>query len=248
MPSKFVLRFDDIAPGMDWEKFAQFETLAKELDISLLLGVVPDCRDKKLSIGPQRDEFWDAVRGWARLGWTIAQHGYTHQYVTKDAGIFGVGRKSEFAGRASDEQFALLAAGKKIMCEQGVWHPVFMAPGHSLDMVTVEALAKLGFKYLTDGYGAYPYKIDDLVALPQLFSAPIHFGFGVYTICLHVNNMSNEQISKMLNFLRMNSDRMISFDQAVAMSCKIPGVAPAVRLATSALLRTVRNVRYVGAI
>ncbi|MGZ4819998.1 MAG: DUF2334 domain-containing protein [Limisphaerales bacterium] len=247
MHSRFVLRLDDIAAGMDWKKFEVFESLARELDLPLLVGVVPDCVDPKLAVGPAKAEFWDVVRGWSMLGWTIAQHGYRHEYHTKEGGLFGVGRKSEFAGRRPDEQLAALEAGKEIMVREGVWQPVFMAPGHSLDLPTLSCLASLGFKCITDGYGVYPYSLGDLVAVPQLFSVPTHFGFGVYTICLHVNRMSEGQIAKVVKFVRANRKSFISFEEAAAAKCVVPGVAAVVRVASSLVLRAVRGVRHRGA-
>jgi predicted deacetylase len=243
MPSKFILRFDDIAPGMAWSRFSAFDALASELDIPLLVGVVPHCLDSKLTREPAKANFWDVVRVWAGRGWTIAQHGYTHQYVTKIPGILAIGNKSELAGLDYQEQYAKLKAGKDILVQQGVWQPVFMAPSHSFDYITLQALSDLEFYYLTDGYGVYPYKIGALTAVPQLFGSPAHFGFGVYTICLHVNNMSEAQIQNMLCFMREQREQFISFDNAVAMGSPLPGVAMASRFVTSAILRIIRNSR-----
>jgi predicted deacetylase len=248
MASKFVLRFDDIAPAMDWQKFEVFESLARELDLPVLVGVVPDCVDPKLSVGPAKVNFWDIVRSWSALGWTIAQHGHTHQYVTKNGGMFGVGRKSEFAGLPANQQFAALEAGKNIMVSEGVWQPVFMAPGHSLDLVTIALLARLGFQFITDGYGVYPYPVGELIAVPQLFSVPIHFGLGVYTICLHVNRMSDVEIQRMVAFVRENRQRFISFEQAATTKCAVPGAAAMARTTTSVVLRSIRGLRHSGVI
>jgi len=43
MTTRFVIRFDDVTPGMAWSKFAPFDALAQELNIPYLIGVVPDC-------------------------------------------------------------------------------------------------------------------------------------------------------------------------------------------------------------
>lgn len=244
MPSKFIIRFDDIAPGMAWSKFSAFDTLAKELDIPLLVGVVPHNLDPTLAVEPVRHDFWDVVREWSARGWTIAQHGYTHQYVTRDPGILGIGPESELAGLSYRQQFAKLDAGKNILVQQGVWQPVFMAPSHSLDEVTLQVLKELEFCSLTDGYGVYPYKMDSLTAVPQLIEMPMHFGFGVCTICLHVNQMSQAQILKALRFVKAHRRQIISFEEALSISCPIPGVAPAIRFITSAALRKIRDFRF----
>jgi len=240
---KFILRVDDIAPGMAWSKFAEIDALAAELDISLLLGVVPDCQDPKLAVETPRTDFWDKVREWQARGCVIAQHGYTHRYVTKDPGLVSVRPQSEFAGLSYEEQFSKLKAGKDILVREGVWQPVFMAPSHSFDATTVRALAALGFKYLTDGFGVYAYPIGELTAVPQLFASPLQFGFGVYTLCLHPNNMSVEQRKKLLAFMQANKHRFLSFDEAAALDCAIPFLAPLMRFVTSFVLRQARLMR-----
>ena len=240
---KFILRFDDITPGMAWSRFDRFDALSRDLDLPLLVGVVPHCLDETLVVEPVRDAFWATIRGWASRGWTIAQHGFTHQYVTQDPGILRLGSKSELAGLSYEKQFAKLHSGKQIMIEQGVWQPVFMAPSHSFDDMTLRALADLDFKYLTDGCGVYPYKLGDLTAVPQLFASPVHFGFGVYSICLHVNTLNDAQIDKIIAFVQKNRARFISFDEAVSIKTSVPGVALAMRFLTSTPLRAMRRIR-----
>jgi predicted deacetylase len=240
---KFILRFDDITPQMAWSRFDRFDELSRELELPLLVGVVPHCLDETLVVEPARDAFWDTVRGWIDRGWCIAQHGFTHQYVTQDPGILRLGRKSELAGLPYEEQFAKLHSGKRILVEQRVWQPVFMAPSHSFDETTLRVLADLDFKYLTDGCGVYPYKLGKLTAVPQLFASPVHFGFGVYSICLHVNTLTEPQIDRVIAFVRKNRTRFISFDDAVNVRNEVPGVALAMRVLTSTPLRAMRRIK-----
>ena len=49
MGAKYIIRFDDIAPGMAWSKFSAFEDLLKELGIRPIIGVVPKCEDKMVA-------------------------------------------------------------------------------------------------------------------------------------------------------------------------------------------------------
>jgi len=243
MSAKFILRFDDIAPEMAWSKFSSFDALAIELDIPLLVGVVPHCLDSKLAREPAKDDFWDVVRGWVERGWAVAQHGYTHQYVTKNPGILAIGNKSELAGLSYEDQYVKLKAGKDILVQQGVWQPVFMAPAHSFDYITLQVLADLEFRYLTDGYGVYPYKMGGLTAVPQLFASSAHLDFGVYTICLHVNSMTQSQIQNILWFVRTHRNQFISFDSAVGMRSTSFGVSIASRVVTSVALRIIRKAK-----
>lgn len=243
MTRRFVIRFDDVTPGMAWSKFAPFDALAQELNIPYLIGVVPDCRDPALSVEPDRADFWDFVRERAACGWTVAQHGHTHRYVTAERGLLGIGRKSEFAGLPFAMQKEKLAAGKGLLVREGVWQPVFMAPSHSFDENTVEALDDLGFESLTDGYGFYPYKIRGLMAVPQHISKPIGVGFGVETVCLHVNSLSAEQIEWHIAAIRARRGSIISFSEALKVVAPIPLLAPITRFASELALKAIRSVR-----
>lgn len=240
---RFVLRFDDITPNMAWSKFYQFKQVLFELNIKPIIGVVPNCLDQKLSFESAPENFWEIIRNLAANNWTIAQHGYTHQYVTSDSGLLKINRKSEFAGLSYDEQFEKLRRGKDILVKEGVWQPVFMAPAHSFDTVTLSALADLNFTYLTDGYGVYPYQLGKLQALPNLFASPLSFGFGVYTICLHINSMSQIDIIKTITFIKEHDRQFTSFNGALSVNCSIPGFAVTTRNLSFLGLRIIRGFR-----
>ena len=241
--SRFVLRFDDVTPNMAWSKFSQFKQVLFELAIKPIIGVVPNCLDQKLSIESAPENFWEIIRNLAANDWTIAQHGYTHRYITHDSGLLKINRRSEFAGLSYDEQFEKLSCGKDILVKESVWQPVFMAPAHSFDAVTLSALAALNFKGLTDGYGVYPYQLGKLHALPNLFASPINFGFGVYTICLHINNMSQADITKTITFIKEHSGQFVSFNDALSIQCLMPSFAITIRHLSFLGLLTIRRLR-----
>jgi len=243
MTTRYLIRFDDVVPAMAWSRFAAFEKVAADLSLPFLIGVVPECRDPKLSVEPEHHNFWDWVRARKHAGWMIAQHGYQHLYETDARGLLGIGRKSEFAGLPYDVQVQKLAAGKEIMQREGVWSGVFMAPSHSFDEITVQALRDLEFTAITDGFGFYPYDIHGLMAVPQLVACPLGFGFGVETICLHVNTMGEEVIGRMIDFIRAHRKQIISFDEALQVKSSVPFIASVLRHVTSAALRARRAVR-----
>lgn len=241
--TRFILRFDDICPTMNWENFHQFEDfLLEESRIKPLLGVVPENRDPKLKVQDEQKDFWSRVSHWRDLGWTIAQHGYTHTYALSDGGILKIGNKSEFSGLPYAVQLKKIQLGQKILQAKGVWQPYFMAPSHSFDQETLRALKKLNFVAITDGYGVYPYVMDGVIAVPQLFATPRNFGFGIYTLCIHVNRMKQSQIDKTLNFMRTNATSFISFPDALSLQRNdIP--AKSMRLLSQGILRSIRLLR-----
>jgi predicted deacetylase len=241
--ARFIIRFDDVCPGMNWATFGRFLAFFDDHpSIRPMLGVVPDNRDPSLDVAPPADGFWDRVRDWRRRGWTIAQHGYTHQYTQQDGGLLGIGSKSEFAGLPYDEQLLKLRLGKEILEREGAWEPYFMAPSHAFDHATLRALGALGFEAITDGYGIYPYRIGGMKAVPQLFGSTMDFGAGVYTICLHCNRMPEARIVSLLGFMERNEGRIIDFPSALDIVAP-PVLGSVARVATSLAARSIRSVR-----
>jgi predicted deacetylase len=212
MKVKYILRFDDITPGMAMSKFLPLKHVLEELNIYSVLGVVPDCRDPKLYIEDGNSvDFFNYVRSWKKYGDTIAQHGTYHVYDSLNSGILKINKNSEFAGHEYDIQLEKLKSGKEILLRENVWQPYFMAPSHSFDKNTLKALSALGFEKLTDGYGFFPYRLCGVLLVPQLFSIPISFGFGYLTICVHINSMSQDQINELINFIRANRSKFVDF-------------------------------------
>ena len=241
MATRYIIRFDDVVPTMAWTHFRPFEELADQLGIPFLLGVVPDCQDPVLTVEPALDNFWDWLRAKKAAGWTIAQHGHQHLYETMSPGLLEIGKKSEFSGLSYDDQYRKLAEGKSILVREAIWQNVFMAPSHSFDEVTLTALRALNFEFITDGYGFYPYDCHSLTAVPQLASRPLGFGFGVETICLHVNSMNALHISKMIDFIKTNHQKIISFDQASAIKPPFALLSTALNMVTSVALKFHRS-------
>lgn len=197
---RLAIRLDDITPDMNWENFFRLKKLFDQYDIKPLIGVVPDNRDPKLSIGEAREDFWELMRTLAYEDWTIAQHGYTHVYETTDSGILGVKEASEFAGIPYDEQYERIRKGRKILEENGLVCDVFMAPGHTYDENTLLALEQLKFHYVTDGYAEVPYYWKNLGFLPCTISTPKE-PKRFDTLCLHLNTMTEEAFKNLEAFL-----------------------------------------------
>ena len=90
-----------------------------------------------------------------------------------------------------------------------------MAPAHSFDIVTLEVLKELNFVAITDGHGFYPYLSHSLLFVPQISAYPIKTGFGISTICLHVNTMTSKDILYIEKFIINNKDKFIDFKDVV---------------------------------
>jgi predicted deacetylase len=212
--ARFVIRLDDICPTMDHEKFARARAYFDKAGVRPLMGIVPDNHDPDLQIDAADPAFWEAMRSLRAKGWGISQHGYQHRIHTADRGLLGITPRSEFAGRSLDAQRGDLAAGQAILVGEGIGTDIFMAPFHSYDKNTLTALRMLNFSTLTDGYGIFPWRQSGLTFVPQLFERSVHFGAGVYTMCLHLNNMAEAEIDALGKFMIANSRRFIGFEEA----------------------------------
>jgi predicted deacetylase len=186
MTAKFLLRFDDLCPGMNWDCWRKLETVMMDENVQPILSVVPDNQDAALNESEPHEHFWDYVRTWQARGWSIGLHGYQHLYVSKEAGIIRLNRYSEFAGLPLPEQHAKIKAGLEIFAREGVHADVWVAPAHSFDENTVKALVSLGLRTISDGMSIYPYRDSQGVLwIPQQLWRFRAAPFGVWTVCIH---------------------------------------------------------------
>lgn len=215
MAARYLIRLDDIAPNMAWDRFHRLAAAFDQHAIKPLLGVIPDNRDPQLLQFPLGDgDFWDEMRSRQASGWEIAQHGYQHCYVTNDCGLMGVNGLSEFAGLLYHEQLYKLARGQSLLREHGLEFETFMAPSHSFDVTTLQALRVLGFTTVTDGFAPFPYVEQGLIFLPQWVAQPRPMPFGIQTFCLHINTMTEAQLDHVEKFLATHAAEFLTFPQA----------------------------------
>lgn len=202
---------DDITPDMDWDKFSRFKAILDRHSVKPLIGVVPDNKDKKLQIDKPAPDFWQYIQKLQKDGWVVAMHGYNHRYTTKEAGIFPIGGKSEFAGLSLYVQDEMIREGRRILKSNGILTDVFMAPSHSFDRNTIKALKKNGFKTITDGFGNRPYIRQGLTFIPLAFKKSMAIKSkkgGITTFVYHTNTMNDKDFAsfeKLLNEVNVES-------------------------------------------
>lgn len=195
MSCEYLIRFDDICPTMNWRVWDRVEPILAGAGVKPLLAVVPDNRDPELAVDAPASGFWDRVRGWQQRGWAIGLHGFQHRYVTGSAGLLGRNRYSEFAGLPEPEQDRKLTEAFEIFRRNQVSPDAWVAPAHSFDAATVRVLRRLGVRCVSDGYARYPYTCHEgLMWVPQQLGKFRRMPAGVWTVCLHVNNWSDEDV------------------------------------------------------
>ena len=194
MSATYLVRFDDLCPGMNWDVWDRVEGILVDQGVSPVLAVVPDNRDPKLMVAPERSNFWARVREWQSRGWSIGWHGFQHLYESADAGIVGINKRSEFAGVPRAEQQRKLRCAYEIFSSHHVAPDLWVAPAHSFDRDTVELLASFGVRVISDGF--YPGPVLALGALwiPQQLWTLRRMPFGLWTVCYHINRWSERDL------------------------------------------------------
>ncbi len=215
--ARYLLRFDDICPNMDWRNWREIEDTLLSHGVKPILAVVPDNKDPKLIFDADPGDFWDRVRVWQSWNWTIAIHGWQHVYVNHNAGIMGLTKKSEFATLPRREQSTKISQAVNKFKAEGVLPTCWVAPSHSFDEITVEVLAENGIRAISDGLWSWPHG-DSLGVTwvpQQIWSTIRPMPPGVWTSCFHHNGWNSGQLHHFKDCVARFSHLTASFDEIV---------------------------------
>lgn len=215
---RYLVRFDDICPTMDWTIWEQIEPILLTHGVKPILAVVPDNQDSNLVIDVPLDNFWERVRQWQEWGWTIALHGYQHLYHNDNSGLMRINRRSEFAGLPANTQREMLTKAIAIFEEHGIRANVWVAPAHSFDETTVQILCELGIQVISDGFYLNPVKRLGAIWIPQQLWKFRKMFFGLWTVCYHSNKFSKSTLVRFEKELSTYSNNIISLDLLLASS------------------------------
>ena len=211
---KYVVRLDDACPYMDRNKWTIVEKILDKYEIKPIVAVVPENKDPKLIKDSYDKNFWRKVRNWQNKGWYIAMHGYNHLYISKNSGFLPFSNKSEFAGLPYEEQAKKIQAGWKIFQDEGIECKIWVAPSHTFDLNTLKALKELTtIDTISDGIGLFPFKKYGFKWIPVQMWRFRKLPLGVWTICLHPNEMSEEDFKKMDEFLKREKKHFILLEE-----------------------------------
>jgi len=215
-----IIRFDDIAPNMNWLMMDRCEKLLNKFNIKPVLGIIPNNKDQELLSYPKRENFWKIVQNWKSQKWSIAMHGYTHVYdnETNKKDYFNYGGKSEFFGHPLDEQISRIEKGIKIFNDNNIQINTFFAPNHTYDLNTFKALKKSGINQVIDGYGLTPFVFNDIRFIPQLFYKLLLLPLGIQSTQLHVNYWSEKDYKNFEFFIEKNHSKIIDLNTAYTMN------------------------------
>jgi peptidoglycan/xylan/chitin deacetylase (PgdA/CDA1 family) len=213
---RYLLRFDDICPTMNWAMWEAIEKLLVLHGVKPILAVVPDNRDPNLMPDAPVGDFWDRVRRWQAKGYAIALHGHQHVYVNKNPGMMKLNRQSEFAGLPYGEQRTKIQKGLEIFAENGVTAEAWVAPSHSFDRTTLKVLAELGLPVVSDGLWPWPHLEEDSIFwVPQQLWAFYPKPAGIWTVCQHHNSWTEERLGAFARDLAQYASRMTDLSEVI---------------------------------
>jgi len=218
--ASYIIRLDDACPTMRTETWGALEHLFDELNIRPVVGVIPDNRDPAMMLSPEDPHFWSRMRQWQNKGWELVMHGLHHVYhpIPLDCKpILHLSDKSEFVGLPLERQHQMLAQGYSIMLSEGLKPRAFMAPSHTFDLLTLQALREsTDIRIITDGHAAWPYQSDGFTWLPQQLWRYYEMPFGIWCICLHPNSMTQADLQRFGDYVRRNAHKFIDASTALA--------------------------------
>lgn len=225
MGARYLVRFDDICPTMNWAVWDAVERMLERHGVKPIVAVVPDNRDPELRVGAPRPGFWDEVRRWQASGWTIGLHGYQHRYTQSDRGLLGLNPYSEFAGLPEPLQRKKLRAALAIFDSEGVRADAWVAPAHSFDATTVKLLLEFGVDLISDGFYRRPVRHLGAIWVPQQLWRFRPMPAGLWTVCLHGNGYDAAAIDRLGVALATYADRIVPMPTRQALATA-PTIAP----------------------
>jgi len=199
MYSKYLIRLDDASHYSNEEKWDRIESILIKFKIKPIVAVIPNNKDKNIMYSKANKFFWKKVKYWESLGWTIAMHGYEHKFhkVNKSSLIFPFYNQSEFAELTVDEQSYKINKSLEIFKKNDIYPKLWIAPAHTFDKNTLVALKKsTKIKTISDGISLNPFLSNGFNFIPQQLWSFKYKSFGLWTICLHPDTMTENEFKK----------------------------------------------------
>lgn len=213
MFAKYIIRLDDACPTMNLVNWNRLETLLDKYNICPIVAVVPNNKDKELMIDKQDDNFWRKVKSWQDRSWEIALHGYEHKYSTQAPSLVPINNYSEFSGLSLKVQKEKIRKGIEIFKEHNISTRLWVAPAHSFDENTIEALkTQSDIHIISDGIAFTPYWDYEMYWVPQQLWKFRKMFFGTWTACFHPDTMKENDFLRLEAFLATNSTQFITLE------------------------------------
>jgi predicted deacetylase len=215
-PAQYLLRFDDLCPTMEYDRWQRCLSLIEEFRLRPILAVIPDNQDEELNLSLPDPEFWPRMRAMEAAGATIALHGYRHLCAKQGESLLPLHHHTEFAGVPEVTQQRWIRTGRGILRGQGLNPTIFVAPRHGFDHTTLRALRREGIPLLSDGFARVPFERGGITWIPQQLWRPVKKSSGLWTICIHSNFTRAAQVDELRAFIRTHAAQFTSLDRVLA--------------------------------
>jgi len=207
---KYIIRLDDACPTMDWKKWNTVFNILDKYGIKPIVAVIPNNEDENMIIDKYNESFWDEVRKWQNKGYYIAMHGFNHKYISKSSGLIPMNDRSEFAGVDVNIQRKKIKKAWQIFKNNNIIPKIWVAPAHTFDKNTLTVLKEeTSIKIISDGIAFYPYIQYGFFWIPQQLWWYREKKEGIWTICLHPNNMKETDLKNFEKIIKENSEKFI---------------------------------------
>jgi predicted deacetylase len=210
---RYLLRLDDASPTMNRTKWHKIETILEQYHIKPMIGIIPNNEDINLNYASYDSDFTKKMLAWKKKGWTLALHGYNHQYESNDSGINPIHKRSEFAGLELEKQKQKIKSGIQYFHNNNIKVDYFFAPAHTFDLNTIEALkSESNIRIISDTIAFNPYKRYGMTFIPQQFGYFRKINIpGTWTFCYHPSTMNEKSIDSFKYFIAQYRRKFISF-------------------------------------
>lgn len=217
------MRLDDAHDRMALEKWNRLYSLLVNYDIKPIVAVIPQNEDLTISFNQIIPNFWEIVRKWETSGWNIALHGYKHLYYSQNGGINPVHYRSEFAGLSLEKQMDSIKRAYDIFLHNSINPSCFVAPSHTFDLNTIEALKRVTpIEVISDTFAFNIFKRYGIFFMPQQVGRPRNIVMpGVWTFCLHPSNMTEHDFEYLERFIDKFSHRFVRFEDLTFLERRI---------------------------
>lgn len=206
------MRLDDASEYWCATKWQRMHDLLVRFKIKPLVAVIPKNEDDKLRTFGFDEEYEKKVKLWIKNdGWIPALHGYKHIRRKAKGGLNPVNPKSEFVGLDLKLQEYMIECGLDILSKIGIFPKFFIAPCHTYDRNTLQALKNVSdIRIICDTVADDVYKKDDFFYIPQQCGMARKLNFSLTTFCYHPNFTTDEQFEKLEKFLEIHHDEFVS--------------------------------------
>jgi len=100
--------------------------------------------------------------------------------------------------------------GISIFHQHGLEPKIWVAPSHTFDRNTLKALKEhTGITIISDGIALNPYKQSGFMWIPVQIWGFKNYNYGTWTICMHPNIITENEIRNLINGIDANHKNII---------------------------------------